>query len=272
MSIFRHLVARPRPPVRGLAAVAIVLLASTVSAGAHVTAQSADQAPPGWPYLIAIAVAILLSLAAGVYFLGHKLMEKPWLPAQGLIDNAHGGSTFTQPTPMMGLRVLLVVVSVLFLLLSIAYADRMEFSDWRAMPEPRLLWLNTLVLILSSVAMGWAQIGARQRNLGDVRAALLAGGVTAIVFLVGQLVVWWQLSALGYYAATNPANAFFYMLTAVHGLHLLGGLVALGRITVRVRRHGIETARVRQGVELCALYWHFLLFIWLILFALLLLT
>ena len=80
-----------------------------------------------------------------------------------------------------------------------------------------------------------------------------------------------ELVDLGYYASTNPANAFFYLITALHGLHLLGGLVAWGRTTDKVRR-GVEVAKVRLSVELCTTYWHFLLLVWVVLFTLLLFT
>ena len=91
---------------------------------------------------------------------------------------------------------------------------------------------------------------------------LIAGGVFAVAFLVGQLLAWQQLNAAGYFLAANPANAFFYLITGVHGLHLLGGLVALGRTTAKVWR-GVEVSQVRLSVELCAIYWHFLLLVWL---------
>jgi cytochrome c oxidase subunit 3 len=104
-----------------------------------------------------------------------------------------------------------------------------------------------------------------------VKIGLLAGGGFAIVFLTGQLVAWQQLVALGYYAATNPANAFFFVMTALHGLHLFGGLVALGRTADKVLR-GFDVDQVRLSVELCAVYWHFLLAVWLILFGLMLFT
>ena len=104
-----------------------------------------------------------------------------------------------------------------------------------------------------------------------MRAGLLTGGVLTIFFLVGQLVVWQQLIAQGYFAATNPANAFFYLITTVHGLHLLGGLVAWGRTTARVRR-GHTAEQISSSVGLCTVYWHFLLVVWLILFGLLLFT
>ena len=101
-----------------------------------------------------------------------------------------------------------------------------------------------------------------------MRFWLLAGGLGAVAFLVGQILAWKQLAAAGYRMATNPADAFFYLVTAVHGLHVLGGLVALGRTGLKLRR-GAGMDELRLGVELCATYWHFLLAVWIALFALL---
>ena len=101
-----------------------------------------------------------------------------------------------------------------------------------------------------------------------MRFWLLAGGLAAAVFLAGQVLAWKQLVAAGYRLATNPADAFFYLITAVHGLHVLGGLVALGRTGAKLRR-GAGMAELRLGAELCAMYWHFLLAVWIVLFGLL---
>jgi cytochrome c oxidase subunit 3 len=101
-----------------------------------------------------------------------------------------------------------------------------------------------------------------------VIVGLCAGGASAVTFLVGQLLAWQQLRAAGYFVTSNPANSFFYMITAAHGLHLIGGLVALGRTTANVWR-GAEMAQVRLSVELCTIYWHFLLLVWLVLLGLL---
>ena len=90
----------------------------------------------------------------------------------------------------------------------------------------------------------------------------------AFSFLVGQLLAWQQLNAEGYFLANNPANAFFYLLTGLHGLHLLGGLVALALTADKVWR-GVDPGQVRLSVRLCAIYWHFLLALWLVLFTLL---
>ena len=127
---------------------------------------------------------------------------------------------------------------------------------------------NTGVLILSSAALQWAYIATRRNDMDGAIVGLLAAGGSAITFLAGQLLAWQQLSTAGYFAASNPANAFFYMITAVHGLHLTGGLVALGRTTARVWQRSAATAGIRLSVELCTIYWHFLLLVWLVLLGL----
>ena len=95
------------------------------------------------------------------------------------------------------------------------------------------------------------------------------GGAFAVAFLAGQYVAWRHLQAAGYYAAANPANAAFYLLTGVHALHLAGGLVAWARSATRMAR-GATPEEMRLGVELCTVYWHYLLLVWLVLFGLLL--
>jgi cytochrome c oxidase subunit 3 len=108
--------------------------------------------------------------------------------------------------------------------------------------------------------------------MDGVKVGLLGGGSFAFAFLVGQLLAWQQLVDLGYFAASNPANGFFYLVTSLHGLHLLGGLVAWGRTAEKVWSGGVAPVKIRLSVELCAAYWHFLLVVWLVLFALLLFT
>jgi cytochrome c oxidase subunit III len=200
-----------------------------------------------------------------------QLFEKPWYADRRRAAELPEESAFPLPAPTLGLRLILAVVTVLFSLLVVAYGDRMSVSDWRPLPEPALLWLNTLILAFSSLAWHWACINARRGDLDGVKTGLLAGGGSAFAFLLGQYWAWQQMIALGYYAASNPANSFFYLVTAAHGLHLLGGLVAWGRTTTKVWS-GEDVAKVRLSVELCAIYWHFLLVVWLILFALLLFT
>jgi cytochrome c oxidase subunit III len=196
-----------------------------------------------------------------------RLTAKPWLEAGPIGDP---GASFL-PTAKIGLGVFLAVVGSLFALLIGAYSMRMNMGEWRPAPVPKLLWLNTGVLMLSSGALQWAQVAARRGRINGVRAGLLAGSVFALAFLAGQLAAWRQLDAAGYYLTDNPAAAFFYLITGVHGLHLLGGLVALGRTTDKAWQ-GVALANTRLSVELCAVYWHFLLLVWLVFFGLLLVT
>jgi len=195
------------------------------------------------------------------------LAGKPWLESGGGEFPASGRLRI--PTGRLGLIIFLVVVSVLFLLLTAAYIMRMGFGDWVPLDEPPVLWLNTLALVLSSAAFQWSWVGVRRGSAGSASAGVYAGGLFAAFFLVGQLVAWRQLDALGYYVASNPANTFFYLLSALHGAQLLGGLVAWGRTAGKLR-HIENTIELRPEIELCALYWHFLLVIWLALFGLLL--
>jgi cytochrome c oxidase subunit 3 len=200
-----------------------------------------------------------------------EIRQKPWEAEQAVIDNAHDGTAYVLAKPKLGLRVLLTSITVVLCLFVIAYSDRMTVADWHSLPKPWLLWLNTGILILSSIAMQRGVNASRQLRIDSVKNNLLAAGGCAFAFLIGQLIVWQELFALGYFAAADPANAFFYLLTAVHGVHLLGGLVAWGRV-VRRFKNAPDTVKLRQSMEMCATYWHYLLIVWLVFFILLLFT
>jgi cytochrome c oxidase subunit III len=196
-----------------------------------------------------------------------RLMSKPWLEV-GAIDEVSDRGVSSLPAATIGLGVFLAVVSSLFALFISAYFMRMQVADWVQLPAPKLLWFNTGALILSSVALQYAYVAARRGRMEGVGDGLILGGLFALTFLAGQLLAWRQLNAAGYFLAANPGNAFFYLFTGVHGLHLLGGLVALAMTADKVWR-GFELNHVRLSVRLCAVYWHFLLALWLVLFSLL---
>jgi cytochrome c oxidase subunit III len=216
--------------------------------------------------------AIILFLAgiaaiAGWWLSQQRLAAKPWLE-EGVLADWREESPSSLPSAKIGLGVFLAVVGSLFALFISAYSMRMTMVDWRALPVPKLLWFNTGVLVTSSIALQWAYMAARRNDTEGVIIGLLAAGTSAVIFLLGQLLAWQQLKVAGYFVASNPANSFFYLITAVHGLHLMGGLVALARTTAKVWR-GAEVTQVRLSVELCAIYWHFLLLVWLVLLGLL---
>jgi len=209
----------------------------------------------------------VIAVIVGWWLSQQRLTAKPWLE-QGVTVDLREEGTSSLPAAKIGLGVFLAVVGSLFALFISAYSMRMNMVDWRALPMPSLLWFNTAVLVLSSVALQWAHMAARRNDIDGVIVGLCAGGVSAVTFLIGQLLAWRELSVAGYFLASNPANSFFYLITAVHGLHLMGGLVALGRTTAKVW-HGVALTQVRLSVELCAIYWHFLLLVWLVLLGLL---
>jgi cytochrome c oxidase subunit 3 len=224
---------------------------------------------------VSLSVAFVALLAGVVVWglLARRLTAKPW-ETPGSLEDVEAGGRISLPPAKIGLWILLAVITSLFGLFISAYWMRMGHAhgDWSPLAVPRLLWLNTAVLILSSAAMQWARGAARRAQAESVRIALIAGGVLALAFLAGQLLAWRQLSASGYFMANSPAIAFFYLLTGVHGLHLLGGLFVWGKTVVRMAHPGVELLDVALSVELCTVYWHYLLLVWLVLFALLLST
>ena len=200
------------------------------------------------------------------------LMQKPWEASQVAIDNDHDGKTFGISKAKLGVRTVMTVSTVLFSLFIVAYSDRMLIHDWRSMPEPWLLWVNTAVLIINSYFFHKTKIAADQNNAIKIKNGLYIVGFLAYSFLIGQIIVWYQLMNLGYFATSNVANAFFYLFTALHGLHLLGGLYFWGRTTSKFLKKKYKLSDIQNTIELCAIYWHFLLLVWLVLFGLMLFT
>jgi len=220
--------------------------------------------------IVILFFAVLAAIIAW-WLSQQRITAKPWLEVGPIGDT--GASPL--PAAKIGLGVFLAVVGSLFALFFSAYLMRMNMpelnvAEWKPLPAPKLLWLNTGMLILSSGALQWAQIAVQRRKINGVRVGLLTGGGFALAFLAGQLIAWRQLDAAGFYLTATPAAAFFYVITAVHGLHILGGLVALGT-TADKAWQGVAAGEVRLSVELCAIYWHFLLLVWLVFFSLLLL-
>ena len=216
-------------------------------------------------------VLIFLALIGGViiwWLAGQRLMSKPWLETGMELPATDRQELPSKPAVKIGLFVFLGVVGALFSLSVSAYFMRMASADWWATPVPRLLWANTAVLVLSSGALEWAKREARHDRMENLPLALAAAFSLAVLFLIGQIQAWRELVSAGYVLADNPANSFFYMLTGLHGLHILGGLVVLGRTTVRVFAADVPRERLRLSVDLSAIYSHFMLAVWLLLFVL----
>ena len=215
------------------------------------------------------AILVFMAGIAGIigwWMARQRLASKPWLEV-GLAGDAQQMQGSSATITKVGLGIFLAVVGALFTLLISAYLGRMGGADWWGIPIPRLLWVNTAALAASSLALQWAKTEIRPDHRDRLNAALVTAFATAVFFVAGQFLAWRQLISAGYVLADNPSNSFFYMITGLHGLHILGGLFVLGRTAIRARSEPLS-ARMRLSVELCAIYWHFMLIVWLVLLAL----
>jgi cytochrome c oxidase subunit 3 len=162
------------------------------------------------------------------------------------------------------MTVFMAAVTMLFAAFTSAYIVRKGISDdWLPTAFPALVWVNTVVLLASSLTL------ERARRLYGQTAAVarwwLATTALGLVFLLGQLLVWQQLIDAGIYLRTNPSSAFFYILTATHGIHLLGGVAVLAYFSRRLLQDRPPT---RTVLNVTAIYWHFMdgLWVYLLLF------
>ena len=164
----------------------------------------------------------------------------------------------------VGLWVFMAVVTVLFSLFLAAYLMRVSAGDATAIAMPWQLWLSTAWLLAGSAALQRSAVLSGQGR--PAQALLLTSGGCALGFIATQWWAWASLLAAQVSLTGNPAGSFFYMLTALHVLHVVGGLAAWVMV-VRAAAHGASTGDNTWRIELCARYWHFLLAVWLVLFA-----
>ena len=196
-----------------------------------------------------------------------NVTTKPW-ERKGVIGGLEPEGAFESSNEKVALSIFLVVASVVFSLFTVGYILRMELPDWRPLSEPTQLWFNTALLVMSSVLFQWARNITKNGRDKNTRIAFFGAGAFAILFIVGQLITWDNLQNAGYFLTSNPANSFYYLMTGLHAIHLLGGLWVWSKSSIRLLSGG-EPKDIKLSIELCTLYWHFLLIVWLVLFALL---
>ena len=173
----------------------------------------------------------------------------------------------------VGVWVGIASIVMLFTALASAYIVRSaSANDWVPLQMPKVLWLSTAAILVSSVTIEISRRSLKQQSEGRYGLWLTITTVLGIVFVASQYVAWRQLARQGVYVATNPHSSFFYLFTGAHALHVLGGLIALGYLLIRTRQKAatVEGELKRTGaVDAASVYWHFLDGLWICLFLLL---
>lgn len=163
------------------------------------------------------------------------------------------GSSPVQTGVILGIAAIMMSFAALTSALVVRQA---EAPDWQHFHLPVLLYWNTLVLLVSSGTLEIARRDVRHQRHTWLLVTLALG----LLFLAGQLLAWRSLWIQGLYLATSPSSAFLYLFTALHGLHVVGGLTALAYVSYRVRRATVAEAQVVVGAA--SWYWHFMAGLW----------
>jgi cytochrome c oxidase subunit III len=202
-----------------------------------------------------------------------RIVPPPPVPPQ---DGGEGGSgdsgwPFPISKGQIGLRILLTAIIMLFAGLSSAYIVLRGMPTWQNIELPSLLWPNTAVLLMSSVAIELSRRAIRRNDGPSMKRWLGVGGGLGVGFLIGQLAAWRQLVNEGVYLPSTLQSSFFYILTGLHGLHLLGGVIALSFVLSMAFRNRLTVFK-HEPLKLCSLYWHVMDGLWVYLFLLMLLS
>lgn len=211
-----------------------------------------------------------------------QLSEKPWLVTGPEGNSTSLSSAKNWSAAKTALVFFMLVVTVLFFLITITFLSRSQYPDftalagapWLPFSNPITLWVNSALLLIASISMQVAMHRSNESHRMTI-ITLLSAACFSCLFLVGQLSVWIELTNNGYGVNQNPANSYFYLFTGVHALHLVGGFVVLTRsAAVFIKKNGDSTnesrlRKLKASLRLCAMYWHYLFVVWMLLFALL---
>jgi len=163
-------------------------------------------------------------------------------------------------------------IVMMFAALSSAYIILSVGGERQPVSMPRMFFLSTGIILLSSVTIETAKRSLKRGNETRYAKWIIATLILGLFFLAAQLMGWRELAAQGVYFASHPHSTFFYLFTAVHGVHLLGGIAGVSYLAIRARRKGrqLEGVPNQTSAELMSLYWHTMDGLWVWLFLLLL--
>lgn len=196
------------------------------------------------------------------------LLEKPWESERASIDDAHSGQTFDLSIQKSAVIIIFGIATVLFSLIFTGYIYSIPpEQDTKYLLKPNLLWINTLVLFIISYYFSKVNNELNKKEFFNVKKNIIIIGGLSYFFLFGQVAFWIQLMKSGNFVSTNNYFSSFYIFTALHGLHLLGGLFFWGKVASRVLK--IKDAKIleeEKNISALSMYWTFLLIVWLAFF------
>jgi|TARA_B110000914_G_scaffold124748_1_gene108892 cytochrome c oxidase subunit 3 len=192
------------------------------------------------------------------------LSDKPWDKEQMATDNYHQGKTFDISNQTSAVIVIFGVSTVLFSLIITGYLYSIPTTqDTQYLLKPNLLWVNTLILLSVTYFFNKITKDLKKNIYEKIKKNLLIVGFLSYVFLFGQIFFWFQLMKDGNYVSTNNYFSSFYIFTALHGLHLLGGLFFWGKVFSKISKlEQKEITSHKKSIEALSLYWIFLLIVW----------
>ena len=193
------------------------------------------------------------------------LLQKPWESERAAIDNAHEGKTFNISVQKSAVIIIFGIATVLFSLVFTSYLYTLPpGQDTKYLLRPNLLWINTLILFFVTYFFSKITNDLKKKETLKVKKNLLIVGVLSYLFLFGQVIFWFQLMKSGNYVSTNSYFSNFYVFTALHGLHLLGGLFFWGKVSSKVLK--LDENKIleeEKNISALSLYWTYLLIVWL---------
>ena len=201
--------------------------------------------------------------------LTHDHLKGTGLPPGGGDWEGGGSPGASRRASLTGIMVLLAATTMIFAAFTSAFMVRRGLStDWAPTPLPRVLWLNTTILLASSVALELARRALKSGQRVEFNRLWTTGTGFGILFLLGQAYAWRQLNDAGIFISSNPSSSFFYVFTAAHALHVLGGVTALVYVDVKALALQLGPGK-RTAVDVTAIFWHFLDGLWVYLMLLL---
>ena len=161
-------------------------------------------------------------------------------------------------------------VAMLFAAFTSAYIVRQAEGNWLYFDLPNLFYVTSCIILLSSFTLQWAYWEAKKDNLDRVKLLVGITFFLGVAFLVGQVMAWSELVDHSVYLVGNPSGSFIYILTGLHGAHLISGIAFLLIVLNSTFKFKIHSKNLAQ-MEMCLTYWHFLGGLWLYLFVFLIL-